>query len=98
MNKKSALLSFGLRALEVLRALKTGNPMMDATVDRLISLGWASRTTNGQVQLTIAGIQAHQMFEALDAVPEDQVEVLEKLSGLLSPQEFVERTPSIRPK
>ena len=89
MSKKSLLASFGVRSLEILRAVVSGNFLYPATIDGLVSIGWASVLEDGTVALTIAGQAAHALLEKLDAIPEEHVDLLESLSGTIPEQEPV---------
>lgn len=80
MQGKTLLASFGVRTLEILRAINEKQPLWDVTIHRLASIGWATKAADGQVLLTIAGIEALDMLEKLDAIPEEYVDLLERLS------------------
>ena len=73
--------------MEILRAVVSGSHLHPATVEVLVSIGWASVTSDGTVLLTVAGKEAHSMLEKLDAVPEEHVDLLEKLSGPATAEE-----------
>ena len=51
----SLLASFGFRTLAVLRAVKAGTPLIDATKERLRSFGFATIAPDGTASLTILG-------------------------------------------
>lgn len=89
MSKKSLLASFGVRSLNILRAVVSGGFLYPATIEGLVSIGWASVLGNGTVVLTIAGQEAHALLEKLDAIPEEHVDLLESLSGAVDEQEPV---------
>ncbi|HHA2734570.1 TPA: hypothetical protein ACYRK3_000079 [Stenotrophomonas maltophilia] len=80
MQGKTLLASFGVRTLEILRAVSEKRPLLDVTIHNLASIGWATKTADGEVRLTVAGIEALGMLENLDAIPEEHVDLLERLS------------------
>lgn len=81
MQRKTLLASFGVRTLEILRAVKAGQPLNWVTVSRLDSIGWAKVSGDGRALLTVAGGEALDMLEKLDAISEEHAELLEELSG-----------------
>lgn len=83
MQEKTLLASFGVRTLQILRAVSKEQPLLDVTIDGLSSIGWVTRGADRQAQLTFTGIEALAMLERLDAIPEDHVSLLESLSGEL---------------
>jgi hypothetical protein len=70
MTKKTALASFGVRGLSILRAVIAGTKLNLATTEKLLSMGWVSVQSDGTVALTRTGKEAHSMLEKLDATQE----------------------------
>jgi hypothetical protein len=90
MTKKTALASFGVRGLSILRAFPAGTKLDPTDYGTLVSIGWASVQSDGTVLPTLAGEEALNLLEKLDGVTEEHVEALEFMSGPATPEEAVE--------
>lgn len=82
------LASFGFRTLAVLRAVKAGTPLIEATKERLCSFGFAAIAADGSVSLTILGEEMLTYLESIALVPEDHVEFIEAVSGSGGPKKI----------
>ena len=77
----SLLASFGFRLLAILRAVQAGDPLLDATKERLRSFGFATIASNGAVPLTLLGQEILAYLESLALIPEEHAEFVEAVSG-----------------